>query len=311
MTADIKDFYLGTPLTRPEYVRITLKHLPARFVDDHHLGPFVHNGSVLFEINKGMYGLPQAGLLAQQRLQTHLATHGYHVCPTVPCLYLHETRSIAFTLVVDEFAIKYQRQEDADHLLATLRTLYAITVDKEGSEYLGIKIRFDAAKRSVTLSMPTHVTKALQRFGSHIKHGAASPMVYVPPVYGAPIQAPAPVAAALSPDETLLLQQIVGSFLWYARVIDCTMLPAVNAIGSELADGTIVNFTPYELNEMRRIFELFDSDRSGSRLCSRRCQWGSGCQQGAIPQLPADGRGRVVRAYAPRPRRVHFAFDCR
>jgi hypothetical protein len=64
-------------------------------------------------------------------------------------------------------------------------------------------------------------------------------MVYVPPVYGAPIQAPAPVAAALSPDETLLLQQIVGSFLWYARVIDCTMLPAVNAIGSELADGTI------------------------------------------------------------------------
>ena len=67
-TVDITDYYLGTPLLRPEYLRIGTKFLSTASIEAHQLSPYLHNGSVLFEVTKGMYGLPQSGLLAQQRL---------------------------------------------------------------------------------------------------------------------------------------------------------------------------------------------------------------------------------------------------
>jgi hypothetical protein len=89
MSVYIKDFYLGTPTARKEYIRISLKHLSPDAILDLGLAEFIHNGSVLFEIGKCMYGLPHAGLLSQQRLVAHLAAHGYHQVPYVPCLFRH------------------------------------------------------------------------------------------------------------------------------------------------------------------------------------------------------------------------------
>jgi len=48
---------------------------------------YVAHGSVLFEVTKGLYGLPQAGLLAQQRFVEDLANAGHNQCPLVPCLF--------------------------------------------------------------------------------------------------------------------------------------------------------------------------------------------------------------------------------
>jgi hypothetical protein len=97
MTIDIKDFYLGTPLLRPEYVRIPTRLLPPATIDNHNLQPYIANGSALFQVSKGMYGLPQAGLLAQQRLIEHLAAHDYVQTPT-SCLFRHATDGTVFTL---------------------------------------------------------------------------------------------------------------------------------------------------------------------------------------------------------------------
>lgn len=60
MTLDIKDYYLNTPLFRAEYIRIQHKLIPSKIIRRHKLEPFIHNNSVLFEVNKGMNGLPQA-----------------------------------------------------------------------------------------------------------------------------------------------------------------------------------------------------------------------------------------------------------
>ena len=76
MTLDITDFYLGTPMDRPEYMRVPVRMIPEETMIKYGLDKFVHNGVVLFQIDKGMYGLPQAGLLAQQRLVSHLSEHG-------------------------------------------------------------------------------------------------------------------------------------------------------------------------------------------------------------------------------------------
>ena len=127
MTADITDFYLNTPLERKEYLRIQRKFIPDEAMQEFGFDKYMVNGSVLFEVNKGMYGLPQAGLLAQKRLIAHLATTDYHQCKHVPCLSEHISNGTQFTLVVDDFGIKYSSITGAQHLLDTLAALYPIT----------------------------------------------------------------------------------------------------------------------------------------------------------------------------------------
>ena len=69
-TIDLKDFYLNAPMKWPEYMWMKLKDLPQEFLDLHHLNKIVEdNRNVYTKRQKGMYGLPQAGILAQQQLE--------------------------------------------------------------------------------------------------------------------------------------------------------------------------------------------------------------------------------------------------
>jgi hypothetical protein len=122
MTIDIADFYLGTPLpaARYEYLRIHADKIRTSIMDQYNLTPLLYNRHVYFEIRKGMYGFPQAGKLNQTQLIRHLSTHGYIQCANTPCLFRHVTRDIMFSLVVEDFGVRYTKQLDADHLIQTL-----------------------------------------------------------------------------------------------------------------------------------------------------------------------------------------------
>ena len=96
-TADIKDFFLMSELDCPEYMWIPLAQIPQRIQIAYEIARYSINDRVLVQISKGIYGLPQAALLAKLRLDAHLAAHGYHEIHT-PCLYKHDTRPIIFTL---------------------------------------------------------------------------------------------------------------------------------------------------------------------------------------------------------------------
>ena len=61
-----------------------------------------------------MYGLPQARNISNDELMKHLAKHGYHPTPLIPDLWKHNTHPINFTLIVDDFAIKYSNKVDAE-----------------------------------------------------------------------------------------------------------------------------------------------------------------------------------------------------
>ncbi len=240
--ADIKDFYLGTDLPRPEYMRIGKKQIPLDIQQRYNLDALWDGDGVYVEIVKGIYGLPQAGKLAQDRLVKHLATHGYRPAQNTPCLFTHESLPITFTLVVDDFGIKVKGLHHAEHLFAALRELYTITVDYTGSKYVGMTIEFDRSARTVSLSMPGYVEKALARFGvPPKKHATDSPSLYIPPSYGARVQQMTTVdsSAPLSATDTKFVQQVVGVFAYYARAVDPTMLTAVNKIGSRQAEPTI------------------------------------------------------------------------
>jgi hypothetical protein len=132
-TFDLKDFYLRTPMMRKEYMQIPLTYIPQSIIEKYALHDKAHKGLVLVEICKGMYGLPQAGILAFNQLKTHLATHNYAPCTHTPWLWTHSTRNITFTLVVNDFVIKYTNRDDAIHLLTALEELYTVTIDWTGS----------------------------------------------------------------------------------------------------------------------------------------------------------------------------------
>jgi hypothetical protein len=241
MTADIKDFYLGTPLDRLEYMRIHVKHIPKDVQLRYNIAHLIHNDYIIMEVSKGIYGLPQAGKLAQDRLIKHLAGHGYIQCINTPCLFIHQTNGVAFTLVVDDFLIKYKDKKAVDHLLSSLRELYIITTEFGVTQkYVGITLHHNRVKRYIDMSIPGYVQKAIQRFQRTNLKGADSPIIYVPPNYGkhqqeAPIEEPSlPLTAA----EILELQEIVGVFLFYARAVDPTMLTAINKIASRQAKPT-------------------------------------------------------------------------
>ena len=77
VTFGISNFYLGALLERPEYIRIKANDIPAVFYNEYGINKFLRDGWVYFEFNKGIYGLPQAGSLANQLLENLLALKGY------------------------------------------------------------------------------------------------------------------------------------------------------------------------------------------------------------------------------------------
>jgi hypothetical protein len=78
------------------------------------------NGWMYLDIHKGMYGLKQAGLLANPVLKKRLTPFGYYPARHTPSLWLQNTKSTAFSLVADDFAVKYVTKFDANHLLDAL-----------------------------------------------------------------------------------------------------------------------------------------------------------------------------------------------
>jgi hypothetical protein len=239
-TADVTDYYLGTPMERKEYLRMTRKQLGPTIIAEYDLEQYIINDVMHFQINKGMYGLPQAGLLAQQRLIQHLGGSGYMQSDIVPCLFRHIDNGVTFVLVVDDFGIQYTNPVGRDHLLATLRQKYKITYDPKGEHYLGMTVKHDKVANTITLSMPGYIDKVLIRFKSWLgTHTAASPGVFRAPKYGVKVQKPVEDdTPPLSPADTTTLQAIIGSILYYARAVDPTMLTICNTIASEQATPT-------------------------------------------------------------------------
>jgi hypothetical protein len=249
-TVDLEDFYLGTTLPHPEYIRIPTRFIPKKVIDFYKLKKYLHKGALYCIVLKTHYGLPQAGALSQDRLFQHLEVNGYHQLFHAPALFRNQDGSIRFALVVDDFAVVWSSSNAMQHFLNTLRKLYTIKVDFQGLKYLGISIDICRPKRHVTLSMPGYVAKLLKRVRPNGVKGASTPSVYAPVNYSQPAAQKAtvdssPLASAAQQKE---LQVVVGTLLYYARTVDPSILTSVHELGSVQAKPTI--------NDMRKLERL-------------------------------------------------------
>jgi hypothetical protein len=185
-TIDLTDFYLGTDLPHPEYIRIPRNFIPHDVIAFYELNDFFSNDTLYCSVHKTHYGLPQAGALSQKRLFKHLEDHGYTQIPSSPSVFRNRTGSIRFSLVVDDFAVVWKDRACIDHFISTLTTLYQVKVNWEGTKYLGMNIPINRTKRYVTITMDGYIQKLLKRVRPNGIKGASTPALYVPPNYGNP-----------------------------------------------------------------------------------------------------------------------------
>jgi hypothetical protein len=136
-----------------------------------------------------MYGLPQAGIIAQELLETRLNTAGYTQSKLTPAYWKHEWQPISFTLVVDNFGVKYIGKEHVTHLINVLKKHYEVKEDWESQQYLGITMDSDHKNHEVHLSMPEYVECALACFGHPIPSKPQhQPHQHIIPMYRATLQ---------------------------------------------------------------------------------------------------------------------------
>jgi hypothetical protein len=239
----INNFYLNNPLGRFEYMVINLSSLPQEMIDKYDLIEFSQDGKVYIEIQKGMYGLSQAGILTNKLLQRNLAKDGYRPTTHTHDLWTHDTRPISLSLVVDDFGVTYVGREHAEHLMACIRKNYNISSDWNGSAYCHLTLDWDYKNRTVDLSISGYIKATLHKY----QHPAPArpehaPHTWNPPIYGAKTQfvneaTPSP---AVSDKDVNKLQQLTGTLLYYTRAVDPTLIMTINVLASEQSNATEV-----------------------------------------------------------------------
>ena len=175
-----------------------------------------------------MYGLKQAARLAYDNLVTNLKKDGYFPDKYCPNIWSHESRPTKFCLCVDDFGVKYFTKDDAQHLITSLQQSYDITID-----CLDIEWNYD--KEYVDISMKHFVIKTLQR----LQHTFPSKPQYAPHSWTVPnyvinrqYAKPPDTSPLLDKSGMERVQSIVGSFLYYGRAIDNTVLVALNELAT-------------------------------------------------------------------------------
>ena len=98
------------------------------------------NGFIFIRLDKGMYALVQAGMIAHTALKEHLRPFVCEPAPITTGLWHHKKNGLSFNLVVENFRIKYNRKDDTIHLIHALQEKYEITKDWTGSLYSGITL---------------------------------------------------------------------------------------------------------------------------------------------------------------------------
>ncbi len=108
-----------------------------------------------------MYVLSHIGIITQKLLEEQLAKHRYHQSNKTPGFWKHDWRPISFSLIVENFGIKYMGKEHIDHLIKILKEFYVVDKEYEGKKYCRITLDFDYVKLQIHLLIPGYCNKEL------------------------------------------------------------------------------------------------------------------------------------------------------
>ncbi len=180
MCLDMGIFYLTAALKYFEYMQIPLALFPAWIMEQYNLKRHALNGYVHLEMRRAVWGLPQAGILANKWLRRKLAPFGYYECVNTPGLWYHVSRPISFTLIINNFGVKYVGNKHTDHLIASINSTYKkLAEDWTGSLYCRIMLEWDYVGRMVNISMPGYIKKNCKNISTYCRGGYKT--AHIPP----------------------------------------------------------------------------------------------------------------------------------
>ena len=119
---DLKDFYLNTPMERLEFLRIKVSNFLEDVNEHYKLQEKVDDkGFVYVKYVYRMYGLLHTGIIYQKLLKQQLEKHGYCQSDKMSGFWKHDTGPSRFTLLVDDFGVKYVGKKHANHRINVLK----------------------------------------------------------------------------------------------------------------------------------------------------------------------------------------------
>ena len=231
------------PLKKKRYGKMQVKFIPAETTEKHQLEEYIgEDGWLHFEISMGMYGIPEAGRLANDLLRTRLKKFGYFECTHTPGFWKHIYKPISWTLIVNDFGFKYTDKKHIDEFLKIMAKWYIVKMDWLGTSFGGITLKWNyVGERWVELSLPGYIENLLIRFKHPCpKQPQDSPHPAPPTKCTRVMPAPPPPDEAPCLDEKGLrrMKQICGSILWYMRACDVTATKGLNSIGRKQSKAT-------------------------------------------------------------------------
>ena len=240
-TLDVKMMHLESLLKDPQHMRFKLSQIPDDFQRQCNLHALADGqGHVHAQIDGALCGLAEAGRIANQDMADHLAKFGHHECKFTPGLFTHESRPIQFTLIADDFAVKWVNRSDFDHPLHSLETKHTMTCDVDEKQCVGMHLQWNCDTREVVCSMDQHIQDALSELEvtkpkQHFKGPSKSPSVN----HGAKIQCiEDDTSEPLTPEQTEFIQRVIGKFPFMARAVDNAPLHALNDPACQVSKGT-------------------------------------------------------------------------
>ena len=94
---------------------------------------------------------------------------------------------------MDDFGVKYAGEDNALHLINSLKEEFTISEDRKGGLYYGINLKWDYDKRTLDISMPGYIWKQLQKYKyQHPSKPQYAPYPTAPRKYGVASQEQSP-----------------------------------------------------------------------------------------------------------------------
>jgi hypothetical protein len=243
-TLDLVDFYIGTELENhddPDYFKIKAIKVPNAICEKYNISAD-SDGYIYFRLDKCLYGHAVAGRLSNQELVKLLKEAGYHESDLVPCLFKHETRKITFSLIVDDLGVKHTNHEDIQHLIDSISPRWKVKHNASGDKYIGMNLKwnYDPTNPSLEISSTETAPKSFARFDTdnNIKR-RKTPSRYIAPVYGPKNnEAEETIPSEHVPDMKNFVQSVNGTYLFYGRIVDYSILEQTNTIGQTQGNPT-------------------------------------------------------------------------
>ena len=220
---DLSGAYLGTPLTRPVYIR-----LPPDADED--------AGKIL-RCEKAIYGLRDSSAafckyLGEQVMSFRHKGHKFRQLNTEQCLYSYEDdegNKMLFCHYVDDLAIASTNTALRDELLQHINKTWRVTDEGVLQRFIGINFWRDQEKESWHMSLGPYIDKMAKRFD--LEHAAPSDV----PIDPGFILTPEDLNETPTPAMMSEYRSLIGSIGFAATSVRFDIAYAVSVLSRHLA----------------------------------------------------------------------------